>query len=258
MPRKERSKVKTGIIGLDKMLNGGLVESTVTLVAGSPGIGKTTLGLQFIYNGVKKYNENGLVVTFEELPDQIYKDAEAFGWDIRKMEEAGKVRVMSTSPFVLQQMRIYKNQLDKIISELKVKRVLIDSITLFKSLVKNPIDLRKEIYSLINYFKAKGITVIFTHELPKLRGGELSISDFGLGFLVDSIILLRYVEIGSELKKSITIVKLRGSNHDKAIRELTIGPKGVEIELPFSDYENVMGGSAFKSVRKEVDKFFNK
>ena len=58
MPKKERSKVKTGIVGLDKMLDGGLVESTVTLLAGSPGIGKTTIGLQFIYNGVKRYNEN--------------------------------------------------------------------------------------------------------------------------------------------------------------------------------------------------------
>jgi circadian clock protein KaiC len=258
MPKKEVSRVKTGIIGLDKMLNGGLVKGTVTLIAGSPGTGKTTVGLQFIYNGVKKYNENGLVVTFEELPDQIYSDAEAFGWDIRKMEEENKLRVMSTSPFVLQQMRIYKNRLDEIISELNIKRVLIDSITLFKSLVQDPINLRKEIYSLINYFKAKGITAIFTHELPKLRGGELSISDFGLGFLVDSIILLRYVEIGSELKKSVTIIKLRGSNHDKSIREFMIGLKGVEIEMPFSDYENVMGGSAFKSVRKEVDKFFNK
>jgi circadian clock protein KaiC len=258
MTKKEKNRTKTGITGLDKMLNGGLVAGTVTLVAGSPGTGKTTIGLQFIYNGVKKYKENGLIVSFEELPDQIYKDAEKFGWNLRKLEEDGKLRVMSTSPFVLQQMRIYKNKLDEIIDEMKVKRVLIDSITLFRSLVKDPNNLRKEIYSLINYFKAKGITAIFTHELPKLRGGELSISEFGLGFLVDSIILLRYVEIGSELKKSITIVKLRGSNHDKAIRELNIGPKGAEIELPFSDYENVMGGSAFKSVRKEVDKFFNK
>jgi circadian clock protein KaiC len=258
MSKKTRSRTKTGIVGLDKMLNGGLIHGTVTLIAGSPGTGKTTLGLQFIYNGATKYNENGLIVTFEELPDQIYKDASEFGWDLRSLEEKNKIKVMATSPFVLQQMRIYKNRLDEIIKEMEVKRVLIDSITLFKSLINEPVNLRKEIYSLINYFKAKGITALFTHELPELRGGELSISNFGLGFLVDSVILLRYVEIGSELKKSITIIKLRGSNHDKSIRELQVTSNGAEVELPFKDYENVMGGSAFKSVRKEVDKFFNK
>jgi circadian clock protein KaiC len=165
---------------------------------------------------------------------------------------------MATSPFVLQQMRIYKNKLDEMIDSIKAKRVLLDSVTLFESLVKDKDKLREEIYSLINYFKTKGITAVFTHELPKIRSVELQISEFGIGFLVDGIILLRHVEMGSELKKFITVLKMRGTNHDKSIREFDITSNGIEIQLPFKDYENLMGGSAHRSAYKSVKKFFEK
>lgn len=254
----KKAKILTGIKGLDEMLDGGIVSGTSIVVAGSPGTGKTTLGVEFIYRGITKHNENGIIITFEELPDRLCDDMMNFGWDLKKLEQQGKLKIMATSPFVLQQMRIYKNKLDEMIDSVKAKRVLLDSVTLFKSLVKEKDKLREEIYSLINYFKTKGITAIFTHELPKVKSSELQISDFGIGFLVDGIILLRHVEMGSELKKFITILKMRGTNHDKSIREFEITNKGLAIQLPFKDYENLMGGSAHRSSYKSVKKFFEK
>ena len=93
-------RVKTGIKGLDDMLAGGFLAETANLVEGAPGTGKTTLGMQFIYNGITQFNEPGLIMTFEEFPQQYYRDAETFGWDFRGLEQADKLRVIMTSPEV--------------------------------------------------------------------------------------------------------------------------------------------------------------
>src|SRR6266481_7515478 len=91
------SRIRTGIQELDEMLHGGFMPGDAVMIAGSAGTGKTTLALQYLVNGVK-HGEPGIYVTFEELPDQIYRDAKNFGWDLRKMEEEDKFRVVCTSP----------------------------------------------------------------------------------------------------------------------------------------------------------------
>jgi circadian clock protein KaiC len=90
-------RVKTGITGLDEMLGGGFLRETANLIEGAPGTGKTTLGMQFIYNGIVKDNEPGLIITFEEFPKQYYHDAAAFGWDFHALEKKGLLKIVMTS-----------------------------------------------------------------------------------------------------------------------------------------------------------------
>ena len=78
-------RIKTGILELDKMLCGGFMPGDAVLVAGSAGSGKTTLALQYLVNGITQFGDRGIYVTFEELPNQIYRDAKSFGWDLRKL-----------------------------------------------------------------------------------------------------------------------------------------------------------------------------
>jgi circadian clock protein KaiC len=93
-------RVKTGITELDQMLFGGFLPQSANLIEGAPGTGKTTLGMQFIYNGITLYDEPGLILTFEEFPQQYYQDAASFGWDFRQLERENKLRVIMTSPEV--------------------------------------------------------------------------------------------------------------------------------------------------------------
>ena len=93
-------RVKTGIAELDQMLSGGFLPQSANLIEGAPGTGKTTLGMQFIYNGITAYDEPGLILTFEEFPQQYYQDAASFGWDFRRLEAENKLRVIMTSPEV--------------------------------------------------------------------------------------------------------------------------------------------------------------
>ena len=87
----KKDKVITGVKGLDEMLDGGIVRGSSLVIAGSPGTGKTTLGVEFIYRGITLHKENGIIITFEELPDRLCEDMLNFGWDLKKLESEGKL-----------------------------------------------------------------------------------------------------------------------------------------------------------------------
>jgi circadian clock protein KaiC len=175
---KSSDKVPTGIPGLDKMLNGGLMKGDVSLITGSPGTGKTTLGIQFLHNGATKFNEPGLFITFEELPRQIYRDSSNMGMDLQALEAKKKLKLLCTTPSVLQKMKGKSKFLDNIIEEYKIKRVFVDSLSLFEKMLQfqvsgtvyftthtqfEEIKLREELYSFINYFKTRQLTTILSY-----------------------------------------------------------------------------------------------
>src|SRR3990172_4606781 len=122
-------RVRTGISDLDKMLGGGFMEGDAVLLAGSPGTGKTTLALQYLVNGATQFGENGIYVTFEQLPDQIYRDAKNFGWDLRKMEDEDRFRLVCTSPDLLLEAHDGEHLLDEPIRQIKPRRIVIDSLS---------------------------------------------------------------------------------------------------------------------------------
>src|SRR3954447_13677687 len=95
--------VKTGITGLDEIFLGGIKQGNIILVEGSPGTGKTTLGLEFIYRGAIEFDEPGLIISFELTPQKLLRDAAGFGWNFEALEREGKLRIIYTSPLVLLQ-----------------------------------------------------------------------------------------------------------------------------------------------------------
>jgi circadian clock protein KaiC len=242
--------VKTGIAELDEMLGGGFLEGDSVMVAGSAGTGKTVFALQHIVNGVTQFDENGIYVTFEQMPDQIYRDSEHFGWNLKEMEKENKLRLICTSPKLLLETE-GEHVLDQPIREIAPQRIVIDSLGHFTLQVSGG-ELRREIYRLVRYLKSKGLSSLLTGELPQILEQSFSAMDFGLSFLVDCIILLRFVEIESQIKKALVILKMRGSDHDKRLREFEITPKGISLTGLFTEYEGVLGGAPRKSLTSEV------
>src|SRR5436853_1634858 len=119
---------KTGIPELDEMLRGGFMDKDAVMIAGSAGTGKTTLALEYLVNGATQFGEPGIYLTFEQLPDQIYRDAENFGWDLRKLEAENKLRVVCTSPEHLLETDGEDELLGETIKELQLRRMVIDSL----------------------------------------------------------------------------------------------------------------------------------
>jgi len=244
-------RVKTGIPGLDEMLQGGFLTQTANLIEGAPGRGKTTLGMQFIYHGIVACGEPGLILTFEEFPQQYYNDAASFGWDFRQMEREGKLRVVMTSPEVTKaDLEQVGGRIERLVHEIGARRILVDSLSHFERLSEDPTRLRAIVYGFVNALKREGLTSVLTRENTALLGETEETND-ALGFLVDSYTLLRYVEIESAIRKALLVLKMRGSNHDKGIRQFEITSRGIQVRAPFEGREGIMSGSP----RRMVDSF---
>lgn len=235
-------RIKTGITGLDEMLNGGFLPGSAVLVEGAPGTGKTTLGIQFLYNGAALFDEPGLLISFEEFPYALYRDAESHGWDLRKLEEEQKLRVIFTSPQVfLSSLQSPVSPLNRTILEWNVRRIVLDSVTHFTRLTRNPKELR-EIYTMvINGLRREKITSILTSEGNTL--GLRASDQSRLAFVVDAILLMRYVEIESAMQRAIIVLKMRGSDHDKEIRSFEIRQGGMVVTSRFEGREGLLTGS---------------
>ncbi len=248
-------RVKTGIKGLDEMLSGGFLPETANLVEGAPGTGKTTLGMEFIYNGITQFNEPGLILTFEEFPQQYYHDAEALGWDFRGLEQAGKLRVMMTSPEVSKvDLERMGGRIEDIARAVGAKRILVDSLSHFERLSDDPVELRGVLYGFVSALKREGLTSVLTRESPVLIGeGESAEED--TAFIADSYLMLRYVEIESAVRKALLVLKLRGSDPAKDIRQFEVTPTGIRVLSKFEGREGIMSGSPRRMAESFIEAF---
>ncbi len=235
-------RVPFGIKALDKMISGGLLRGSANLLEGAPGTGKTTLAMQFIYNGITMYNEPGLIITFEEFPQQYYHDALQFGWDFKKLEEEGKLKIIFSDPqTTISEFDKMDGVFVSMVEKMGIRRMAIDSMTHFESIVADPFELREIETRLINAIKREGVTSILLKENDSLLG-QMTQMTSKIPFIVDSYTVLRYVEIDSAIEKALCILKMRGSDHQKDIRCFRITSKGIEVESKFSGREGIMSG----------------
>ncbi len=248
-------RIKTGINGFDDMLGGGFLARSANLVEGAPGTGKSTLGMQFIYNGITQFNQPGLILTFEEFAQQYYDDAANFGWDFQALEAANKLRVMMTSPEVsYSDLGGVDSRIHDLISEIGAQRILVDSLSHFDRLSGDPVTRRGILYGFINSLKREGLTSLLTQESPALIG-EIDTPEEDVAFVVDSYTLLRYVEIESAIRKALLVLKLRSSDHAKDIRQYEITRSGIEVQAKFEGREGIMSGSPRRMADSFVEAF---
>ncbi|NPV07364.1 MAG: ATPase [Anaerolineae bacterium] len=236
-------RVRTGVPGLDEMLGGGFLPQSCNLIEGAPGTGKSTLGLQFIYAGAMFYDEPGIVLTFEQFPQAFYRDAHSLGWDLADLERRHMLRVLMTSPEVgLADLQTVGGRVERLVREIDARRIMVDSISRLEGLAQGRSQLRGLQYGFINALRREGITAVLISEGPSLLGGgDRAVDD--LAFVVDSYVLLRYVEIDSAIHRALTVVKMRGSDHAKDIRQYEITSEGIRIQSRFRGREGILSGS---------------
>ncbi|MCK5373162.1 MAG: AAA family ATPase, partial [Candidatus Aenigmarchaeota archaeon] len=198
------NRVKTGVPGMDKLMEGGIPEGSVVLLSGGAGCGKTTFSCQFIMEGLNN-GENCLYITLEESPEDIKKDALQFGWDLSKHESSGAFRIMYYDPFELKEII---TRLKDLITVNKIKRLVIDSITLFGLYLKEEYNIRKELYHLVAALKETGCTALLLSEVTE--GDSKKFSRYGVEeFVADGVIVLYYMGLGEGIFRNIEVRKMR-------------------------------------------------
>jgi circadian clock protein KaiC len=233
--RKEREAVQRrlsiGIPELDKMLGGGIPEGDSVLVAGASGTGKSLLATQFINEGLR-HGEPGIVAIFEERAKEYVGRAGSFGLDLETPQHDGKLEILYLRPLDLSVDETMQEILDAV-KKLSAKRLVIDSLAGFEVALAPGFrtDFRESLYRMIGALTGIGVTILSTVEMEESFTG-FPFSTYSISFLTDDIIRLRYVEIDGELRKIILIVKMRGGNHSKDIREYQITADGVAIIGP--------------------------
>ncbi|WP_411344612.1 ATPase domain-containing protein [Paenibacillus sp. WLX1005] len=202
------SAIHTGIPGLDDILYGGIPPGSVVILEGEPGTGKTTVGIQFLVEGAVSFNEPGIYITFEELPEQIYEDVKGFGWDLRQLERENKLRVICMEPdILLDQMLQPGGIFESVVSEIGCKRVVIDSISLFR-LVSSGDQVRNNVYTIRNIMRKHSLTSLFIREYSEIGESNVPFENY----ICDGIIRLSLKPLMEKYRKrTIEVLKMRGT-----------------------------------------------
>lgn len=225
--------VPTGINGFDELVYGGIVRGNSVLVEGVPGAGKTTFGIEFIYRGITEFNEPGAIITFEELPESIYRDALNFGWDLRALEKADKLRILCTSPEVLADPEV--NLIEEVVNEVGARRILVDSISHFQHTVDDLFSVRRIVYGFCSGLRRLNLTAFLVKERESEGKREYAFEEY----VVDTVIRLENTERpGLHRHRLLEITKTRGQDHIPGKHTFRITGEGIKVFAPVRIYLN--------------------
>ena len=247
--RQESSshRVSTGVPELDDLCGGGLFAGSVALVTGATGCGKTLMTTQFIGGGVRG-GERCLLMGYEESPDQLFRNAESWGVDFANFRNEGKLELRCCYPEI-QGLEDHLIVIKRAIEEFRPNRIVIDSLTALER-VSGVRAFREFVVALTGFLKQQSVTTLMTLTTPTLLGGG-SVTEGHISSIADSIILLRYVETMGEVRRAITVLKMRGTWHDKQIREFKIDGGGMHIGGPFRNLSGILAGQPIR--RADLD-----
>jgi circadian clock protein KaiC len=230
-PSSKRRLLSIGIPELDKMMGGGIPEGDSVLVSGPSGTGKSALATQFLAAGLRN-GEPGIAAIFEERPQRYSSRARSFGLDLDAPQKSGKLEIVYLRPLDLSVDETMQAILESV-KKLGAKRLVIDSLVGFEMALAPGFreDFRESLYRMIAALTGAGVTILTTVEIED-SFTAMPFSHYTISFLTDDIIRLRYVEIEGQLRKVIVVIKMRGGNHSKDIREYIINENGVVVIGP--------------------------
>jgi len=226
-------RIRTNISGLDKHIEGGFVKNSINLISGGPGTGKTIFALQYLYESIQKDKDVGLYISFEEEFENLMGDAMVFGWDFEKLQKQGKCVFLTCRPMEEPNLQA---RIEQLIKKNGVKRVVIDSISVFSMMFKDDLyRIRKEFYRLAKFLKEQGCTILLTAEingeapLDITSGGGALSRDGIIEFIADSVVTLHNSGIGGEGDRAIRVLKMRRTDHTKGPVPMTITKEGMKV-----------------------------
>jgi circadian clock protein KaiC len=249
-PTSER-RLSTGSPAIDKMMDGGIYEGSVTLVSGISGTGKTVFSVQFLSDAIK-HGHKALLVSLDEHPRQLIRNAKSLGFDLQGLIDSGKLFIHYESPLELE-LDVHFDRIVKLVERENIDCIVLDSVAVYE--MTSISEVADYLYALASFFKNRLATTLFNYESPELLGVSQISEELKGSHLVDNIILLNYVEISTVLRRALAVPKVRGSRNVQVTREYEIGVGGLVLieernsetpavpQLPFSSYYGLLSRS---------------
>jgi len=243
-------RITSGNAEMDKLCGGGFFRDSIILISGATGTGKTLATTEFMAGGASK-GERCLLFAFEESREQLLRNASGWGVDYETMEKQDNLKIVALYPEVAgleDHLIMMKKEMDLY----KPNRVAVDSLSALErvSTIKG---FREFVIGLTSFIKQQETAGLFTSTTPTLLGGT-SITEAHISTITDTIILLRYVETFGEMRRGLTVLKMRGSLHNKDIREFTIDEKGMHIGKPFREVSGILSGNIMRLSVDEMER----
>ncbi|MFO7814804.1 MAG: ATPase domain-containing protein [Halanaerobiales bacterium] len=235
--------ISSGITEIDKMLSGGIEEGTTTIITGQSGVGKTTLGTQFIKNSAKQ-GKKSVIYTFEESHKTLMDRSKAINIPLDKMVENNKLLVKKVSPLEYTPDE-FSYILRSDIEQQGTSIVLLDSISsyfLSFNTVHDTVSMVRGLHALCDYLKSQGVTLFMTNEIKNITG-EFRVTSTDTSYLADNILFLRYLEMNGKLEKAIGVLKKRMSDFENSMRRFRITPDGIRVGKSLVNMRGILTGN---------------
>jgi circadian clock protein KaiC len=247
-PSSTAKRSLIGVEALDTLIGGGIFDGSTTMVVGVSGVGKTVLGTQILREGALRQGKRGLLISLDEHPEQIVRNANTIGLNLQEQIDSGAIHVMFESPQELD-VDVHFSRIVETVEKHDIQRMVIDGMTSYSTALSEQRVYRDFFHALVAYSKHRLMTTFFNYENPEFLGMSSYMPDFPVSSVVDNLILLSLVELNSSIRRCLTVVKSRGCHHLFETREYEIGQGGIKLvpvedespaQLPFAAYSSIL------------------
>lgn len=235
----EHIPLSSGLPEFDALTHGGLERGTITLLSGPTGVGKTTLGAQLMSEAAKRH-ERSVIYSFDEGASTFFSRCRQVSLPVEEMIDAGHLSFESVEPLHYSPDSFAARARIEI-EERGTTMVMIDSLSGYQQSVRGD-DLQQRVHALCRYLVNMGVTVLLVNEVFSITGQQAKVTEYGLSYLADNIVMLRYLELDSELRKSIGVLKKRAGGFEKTLREFEMTPGGLKVGQPLHGLRGILGG----------------
>jgi circadian clock protein KaiC len=227
-PTSSTMRSVIGVEAVDTLIGGGIFDGSTTMVVGISGVGKTVLATQILREGALKQKKRGLLISLDEHPAQIIRNAQTIGLNLEEQVADGTIQILFESPQELD-IDAHYARIVRLVEEHDVQRMVIDGMTSYSTVIGEVSVYRDFFHAIVAYSKQRLMTTFFNYENPEFLGISSYMPDFPVSSIVDNLILMSLVEINNSLHRCISVVKSRGSKHSFDTREFVIGQGGISL-----------------------------
>jgi len=260
-PTSSTMRSVIGVEAVDTLIGGGIFDGSTTMVVGVSGVGKTVLATQILREGALKQKKRALLISLDEHPAQIIRNAQTLGLNLEEQVADGTIQILFESPQELD-VDAHYDRIVRLIEEHDIQRMVIDGMTSYSTAIGEVSVYRDFFHAIVAHSKQRLMTTFFNYENPEFLGISSYMPDFPVSSIVDNLILMSLVEINNSLHRCMSVVKSRGSKHSFDTREFVIGQGGISLvpleknlvpAVPLQGYSSLLSRAPTRLSAKRIN-----